>query len=125
MGNCIKENFSNPIATTCGSGNQIELVFEGVKEINQIVLREDISNGHNVHKFEIVSIFEGKSQQIAAAKVIGNKRIFRLKNIKTEKLILKITDSDGIPTITEFSAYNVDLHLSFANKIKLKFKGYV
>ncbi len=125
LGDKIKENFANPIAKTSGTGNLLELEFDCPKAVNQIVLREDISAGHNVHNFEIIAIFGGKSKKIACAKVIGNKRIFRLKKVIADKLILKITDSDDIVKITDFSAYNVDLHLSFANKLKLFFKKFI
>lgn len=125
LGECIKANFSHPIASTQGTGIELELQLNPQQSFNQIVLKEDISNGHMVHKFEIISIFDGKSSKIAAANVIGNKRIFRLKNTKAEKLILKITDSDGVPNITEFSCYSADLKLSVANKFKLLRKGYI
>lgn len=125
LGRKIKENFSSPITTTIGTGKEIELAFDTPQIINQIVLREDISKGHIVNNFEIISIFEGKNEKIVEAKVIGNKRIFRLKDTKTEKLILKINDCEDVPNITEFSAYNVNLHLSLANKIKLFFNKFI
>ncbi len=125
LGQKIKDNFSNAIATTCGSGSKIELDLNGEKTFNQIVLREDITNGHSVHNFQIVSIFGGKSKVIASAKVIGNKRIFRLKRTKADKLILQINDFESSPNITEFSAFNVNLKLTFMQKLKLIFKRYM
>ncbi len=125
LGEKIKQNFNFPIATVSGESDIIEVVFDSAKTINQVVLREDISNGHTVHEFALISIFDGKSTTIARGKVIGNKRIFRLKDIKADKLILQIKDCDGVPNITEFSAYNVNLHLPFTNKLKLFFKKFI
>lgn len=125
LGQKIKDNFSNAIATTCGSGSKIEFDLNGEKTFNQIVLREDITNGHCVHNFQIVSIFGEKSKVIASAKVIGNKRVFRLKRTKADKLILQINDFESSPNITEFSAFNVDFKLTFKQKLKLIFKGYM
>ncbi|HRF36679.1 MAG TPA: hypothetical protein PLZ09_05210 [Clostridia bacterium] len=68
---------------------------------------------------------KGKIKKLYRQKVIGNKRIFRLKDTKTQKLILKINDCIDTPVITEFSAYQVNLHLSFANKLKLFFKKFI
>ncbi|MDE6565470.1 MAG: alpha-L-fucosidase, partial [Clostridia bacterium] len=99
LGEKIKENFGAPIATTSGIGKQVELIFDSPQTINQIVLKEEISNGHTVHNFEIISIFDGKSKKIASAKVIGNKRVFRIKQTKVDKLILRISDYDDNPII--------------------------
>ena len=73
-----------------------------------IVLKEDISKGERVRKF----ILEGKTkkgwQTIFEGSCIGHKFIHRFDEMEVSQLRLKILESNGEPTVLDFSVYYVE-----------------
>ena len=69
--------------------------------IQKAVLREDITQSQRVEKFEItangVTVFEGET--------IGYKKICFFEPVKTNKIIVKITQSRNAPTLLETGLY--------------------
>ena len=59
FGDEIKRRFSNPIATTSGTGEKLNLELHKKRKVNQIVLMEDIAKGERVRKF----VLEGKTNK--------------------------------------------------------------
>ena len=104
-GDEIHRRFSNPIATTSGEGNLIELNLEGDKTLNEIVIQEDISLGEWVRKYEIQALVQQKWKTVAIGESIGHKRIQKIDPVKTTKMKLIIIESLAKPQIKNFSAY--------------------
>lgn len=108
FGNEISQRFSNPLASTSGTGNSFILKLKGKQNVNQIVLSEDISKGERVRKF----VLEGKTpkgwQSIFEGTCIGHKFIHRFDEHEFSALRLKIQESKGEAQILDFCAYYVE-----------------
>lgn len=106
FGDEIRRKFSNPIATTSGTGEIISLRLPDRQSVNQIVLMENIAKGERIRAF----VLEGKTrngwQIIFKGSCIGHKFIHRFEEIEVSEVRLKITESRGEPEIIHFSAFN-------------------
>ena len=106
FGDEIKLRFSNPIASTSGTGEKIMLKLPKKQKINQVVLMEDISKGERVREF----ILEGKTEEgwqlIFEGSCIGHKFIHRFDEMEVDAVRLKVTKSKGESDILNFSAFN-------------------
>ena len=123
FGDEIKRRFANPIATTSGRGNRLQLRFSKLQEVNQFVLQENIAKGHRVKNFQVQAYVNGHWKTVWEGSAIGNKYICLLNEpVVTKKLRLKIGDAFAEPEITLFAAYNLQGNEkpemnSFKNKI--------
>lgn len=108
FGDEIKRRFSNPIATTSGTGDKLGLKLPQMQRVNQIVLAENIANGERVRKF----ILEGKTkkgwQTIFEGSCIGHKFIHRFDPLALSEIRLKISESKGEPQMMELTVYSID-----------------
>ena len=108
FGDEINRRFSNPIATTSGTGRKINLKLSKKQKVNQIVLMEDISKGERVRKF----ILEGKTkngwQTIFEGSCIGHKFIHQFDAVEVSEVRLNIDESKGEPQVLEFAVYQVE-----------------
>jgi alpha-L-fucosidase len=106
FGDEIKRRFSNPIASASGIGEKITLNLSKWQKVNQVVLMEDISKGERIREF----VLEGKTkkgwQPIFEGSCIGHKFIYRFKDMEVSAVRLHVTESNGIPDILHFSAFN-------------------
>jgi alpha-L-fucosidase len=108
LGDEIKRRFSNPVATTSGSGTKFVLKFLKKQEINYVIIQEDIRFGERVREYKIEAFVNGRWTQIAGGEVVGNKRIQQFKNVKTNKVRLVINKLQANPVIKNFSTYFVE-----------------
>jgi alpha-L-fucosidase len=103
----IERRFSNPIASTSGKGDLINLELPEMQTVNQLVIMEDIAYGERVREF----ILEGKTsdgwQEIFKGSCIGHKYIHRFDALAVTELRLKISESIGEPQIKDFTGYNI------------------
>lgn len=105
FGDRLRQDFANPIVTTQGKGNNLELANPDNRSVRYIVLRERIANGECVLGYKVEwdtgkgweTVFEGQ--------VIGNKRIIQTDGAIPKKVRLTVTDFRGTPDIREFSLY--------------------
>ncbi|MEX2564976.1 MAG: alpha-L-fucosidase, partial [Cyclobacteriaceae bacterium] len=108
FGDEINRRFSNPIASTSGTGEKINLKLPLKENINQIVLMEDIEKGERVRKF----VLEGKTkngwQTIFEGSCIGHKFIHSFDDMDVSAVQLHIPESLGKPQILAFSVYHVE-----------------
>lgn len=107
FGAMIRERFSNPIGTTQGEGDMVELRFRDAKEINQVVLQEDIRRGHCILNYVVEGeLAEGGVKTLCEGSCIGHKRIQMFESVAVKTLRVRITDSAGKPRLTVLSAMN-------------------
>lgn len=107
LGNEIRRRFSNAVASTSGFGNQIELNFPEMTQIDHIVTMEDLVYGERVLNYMIEG-FDGKSwNKISGGSSIGHKKIDCFESKKLKSIRLKTIDSLGAPFVRSFTAYNV------------------
>jgi alpha-L-fucosidase len=108
FGKEIERRFLNPIASTSGKGNLINLELPEMQTVNQLVIMEDIAYGERVREF----ILEGKTsdgwQEIFKGSCIGHKFIHRFDALAVTELRLKISESIGEPQIKDFTGYNIE-----------------
>ncbi|GIN72484.1 hypothetical protein J14TS2_29590 [Bacillus sp. J14TS2] len=101
----INKRFSQPLAVTSGTGNEIELDLDKETEIDHIVLREDISFGERVRKFAVEALVDGEWQTIAEGTAIGHRHIKEIPSIRTKKLKLNVIEAVAPAVISEISIY--------------------
>jgi alpha-L-fucosidase len=105
FGNEIERRFSNPVASTSGAGETINLELPEKQAINKVVIMEDIARGERVREF----IIEGKTskgwQTIFEGSCIGHKFICRFDSVDVSEIRLEISYSIGIPQIKDFTVY--------------------
>lgn len=108
FGDEIKRRFSNPVASSSGTGNLINLKLQKKQKVNQLVLKEDISKGERVRKF----IFEGRTQNgwqtIFEGSCIGHKFIHLFNPVEVSAVRLKIPESRGEPQISDMSVFYIE-----------------
>ncbi len=106
-GDEIKRQFSNPVATTSGTGKAINLNLPEKQIVNQVVLMEEITKGERVRGF----VLEGKTKNgwetIFNGSCIGHKFIHRFNEMKVDEVRLRISESKGEPLIKKFEVFNV------------------
>jgi len=104
----IEKWFSNPVATTTGTGDKINLKLPEKQQVNQVVIMEDIAKGERVRKF----VLEGKTkkgwQTVFEGSCIGHKFIHRFDAAEISKMRMKISESKGEPQIKELAVYYVE-----------------
>ncbi|MBO0993533.1 alpha-L-fucosidase, partial [Bacillus sp. SD088] len=101
----INKRFSQPLAVTSGTGNEIELDLDEETEIDHIVLREDISFGERVRKFAVEALVDGEWQTIADGTAIGHRHIKEIPSMRTKKLKLNVIEAVAPAVISEISIY--------------------
>jgi alpha-L-fucosidase len=108
FGKEIERRFLNPIASTSGKGEIINLELPEMQTVNQLVIMEDIAYGERVREF----ILEGKNsdgwQEIFKGSCIGHKFIHRFDALAVTELRLKISESADTPQIKGFTVYNIE-----------------
>jgi alpha-L-fucosidase len=101
----MKRLFSNKLASTSGTGSTLVLDLGGKKQVNQLVVQEDIARGERVREHSIDYFADGTWHPLATGTCIGHKRILRFKPVTATKLRLRITKSTAEPVLSNFSAY--------------------
>ena len=106
FGDEISRIFSDPIAETSGKGNEFVLKLPAARQINHIVIQEEIRKGERVREYTIEAFANGKWQKVAGGTCIGHKRIHRLTPISANKIRLTITKAIAKPQIKKLALYN-------------------
>ena len=106
-GDEIRHRFSNPLASTTGTGNEIVLELPENQEVNTLVIQEDIKNGERVREYRIEVFDKGKWKKVGEGSCIGHKRIHTVASVKTNKVKLLISESVDKPLIKNFSVFNI------------------
>ncbi len=106
-GDEIKRRFSDPVATTSGEGDKLELNLQKKQEVNHVIIQENIKNGERIRKYKIEAFVKGKWKTIGDGSCIGHKRIQRFEPIITNKIRLIIEESTATPQVKSFSVFNV------------------
>lgn len=107
-GDEIKRRFSNPLASTSGTGNRLELSWKEPRQVNHVILQEDITKGERIRKYQIEGFSGERWKVLASGRSIGHKRIEKFDTEKVSRIRIKIIDSDGLAQIGNISAYFVE-----------------
>ena len=108
FGDEINRRFSNPIASTSGAGEKINLKLANKQKVNLVVLMEDIAKGERTRKF----VLEGKTnkgwEKIFEGSCIGHKFIHQFGAIEVSSVRLNILESSGETQLLNISVYYVE-----------------
>lgn len=107
FGTEIKLRFENPIAETQGTANELVLELPKEQIINQIVIMEDISEGHIIRKYQLDGFQNNKWSTLCEGSCIGHKAIHIFKPIEVSKIRLRCSIKINIPKIKKLNVYNV------------------
>ena len=107
FGEEILRRFSNPIASTTGSGKKIILKLDKKQHVNQILLMENIESGERVREFTIEGKAAGGWRTLCSGSCVGHKFIAQFDDVEVSSVRLVINKSFGEPMIKEFSAYAI------------------
>lgn len=103
----IRTRFADPVAKLADferEENTFVLKFEGPKEITQVVLKEDIAEGHKVRKFNITAqpyLHSKEKIQLFQSTGIGHKAICQFPIIYLQELYIEIEEAEGEFNITD------------------------
>jgi len=106
-GDEIKRRFSNPVVTTSGEGDKLELKLQKKQEINHVIIQENIKNGERIRKYKLEAFVKGKWESIGDGECVGQKRIQQFEPVTTNKIRLVIEESTATPQVKSFSVFNV------------------
>ncbi len=106
FGREVKRRFSNPVASTSGTGKKIMLKLPEAQAVNQFVLMEDIAKGERVRKFVVEGKTKNGWETIFEGSCIGHKFIHRFEDRVVSALRLKIREYVDEPRIKAFKAYS-------------------
>lgn len=110
FGDEVKKQFSKPIATTSGSGNEFLLKLGNTTTlINAVVIEEDIAKGERVRKYIIEALVDDGWKIIAEGISVGHKHIQLVEPVKTQQIRLTIKASIAKPVIKKFSALHINI----------------
>lgn len=107
FGKVLQEQFSNPLGSTKGEGNEFVIDMGVPQSLKQYVAEEDIQFGERVRSYLIKGqLANGSWIDIGKGSCIGHKRIAQISpSEKFNKVALKITESKAVPKIRQFSIF--------------------
>lgn len=103
----IDRRFANPMAQTKGvKVKNLVLDLKGEKEVSQVVLQEDLTNGQLVRAFRLEALQKGKWMPVNTGTAIGNKYIWLAeKSFSASKIRLVVNNAVGAVSIAKFAVY--------------------
>lgn len=123
LGEFLKKAFSDNLLdrakqTAARDGNEIAFELDGKTEFNCVILSEDISLGQRVRGYELFAELDGELKMIANRCCIGYKQaIYFDEPIKSERIILRITEAVDAPIISAVELYKIDRPKAIKGKI--------
>jgi alpha-L-fucosidase len=123
LGERIKKNYSNPLkfSSVMQDGNCFTIankdcdIFFAEKNttfeiVNTVVIEEDLTEGQSVKSFNLYAHlpYDRLSRILVfVGKTVGHKLICRFPAIRSPKITMEVTESDGTVTIKDMKAYFV------------------
>ena len=108
FGDEIKRRFSKPLASVKGKGNILTLDMENEKQINHVIIMEEISEGERVREFILERFSNGKWITLCSGTCIGHKYIQQFDTANVTKVKLTISRSIAEPVIKNLSVFYVE-----------------
>ena len=108
FGDEIHRRFSDPKASTSGTGKKIILKLDGKQKIKQLILMEDIEHGERIREFTIQGKTARGWKDLCEGSCVGHKYIARFVGVEVSSLRLIVNKSLKEPLIREFSAFSLE-----------------
>ena len=109
FGAWVKDCFDRSVATTQGSGYQLELTGRSLQPmlLDHVLISEDQSHGQLVLNFTVSAILPNSTETLLLeGEAVGNKFIRRVTAVNASKIVLYVTGAFAEPTFLQFSVHN-------------------
>lgn len=108
FGEEINRRFKKPLAEVKNkNANEVELVFAKPMNINHVILKEDLREGHRIRSYELWGFAKNNWKKLMEGSSIGVNKIDYFDSVELTALKLKIIKHKGSPLIKSMAAYNV------------------
>lgn len=109
FGREIRNRFSNPLGTTRGEGDLIDLDLGSTKRINHVSIMENIAHGERILEY----VIEAQTQdanwtRVCGGESIGHRRLQQFEAIETSRIRLNVRSAKSRPMVRELSVYHVE-----------------
>lgn len=105
LGEAIRLRYGAPVATTSRAGAELTLELDEPRELDRIILQEEIRLGERVREYRVDAWVDSGWQGIAAGSCIGHKRIQTFEPVTTARLRLVVTRATAEPRIRSFAVF--------------------
>ena len=111
FGNYLKKSYQNNYVQNIETQVSEELYTLSIdlgesRECNCLILGENIANGQKVNSFAVKADINGELTEIACGKTIGYKKIVKLPQINTSRIVVEINGFRDMPEISITEVYN-------------------
>jgi len=107
FGREVRRRFSQPLASTSGSGSAIVLELPKPARVDHVIIMEDIRRGERIRDYALEALQPGGDWQVVAeGSSVGHKRIEGFEPIETPSLRLSVRRSVAEPRIRRFQAFS-------------------
>lgn len=104
-GNEIRSKCGVPLASVSGKGKTIDLNLDRKREINQVIIQEDIAKGERIRKYTVLAFVGGKWKVICDGQSVGHKRIQQFNPVECSRVRLLIDEAVAEPLVKMFSVF--------------------
>jgi alpha-L-fucosidase len=103
FGEAVARKYGKPVGQVAGG---LEIGLGGSKQINAVMIQEDIALGHRIRKFRVQALVRGRWTDIVSGSAVGNKFIGVLPvPVTASRVKLVIEDSFAPPSVRNFAVY--------------------
>jgi hypothetical protein len=104
--NTVKKTLGSPIGETRGRGHEIVLAWPAPRQIDHVIVVDDIAFGERVRRYNIEACIGEAWKVLCSGESIGHKRIQRFPATTTEKIRLRVTEARAVPHIRRLTAFH-------------------
>ncbi len=106
FGREIRRRFGTPLVETAGQGECHELILDGLRPVDHVVLMEGIRDGERIRVYAVEG-WDGHGWRVLCrGTAVGHKRIEHFPSVAVSKLRLSILKAVAVPRIRRFAAYD-------------------
>lgn len=107
FGDMVRRRFAHPLGAASGEGDVIELRFPAATEVDQVVLQENLRDGHRIRQYVVEGeLAAGGVKLLCDGSCVGHKRIQTFDPVAVKSLRLRVTVSTDKPLVTNFAAFD-------------------
>ena len=107
FGDEIRRRFDTPLASTQGTGRTLQIAFPTHKDVDHVVLQEDLALGQRVLEFVVHGMdAQGRWKELYAGTSIGSKRICWFPCVAVRTVRVTFTNVKAEPHIRNFAVYH-------------------
>ncbi|MFT3949899.1 MAG: alpha-L-fucosidase [Agriterribacter sp.] len=99
FGQEVKKRFSVPLGSVAGKGTLFTINFKSPRQVNYIIIKEDIAKGERIREYNLYGMENGKWKFLSKGSCVGHKRIEVLHGKVYSSVKFEITQSEGEPDI--------------------------